>query len=156
MEDDKANCRAAKTWGNRIEQVQQINRLSESQVNMVHQATHTHTQHWTANTPIWSSTLECCALQRDTPTVQIHTHFGPSWLHSLIYHDIEELCEIWRALRQKKLLLVHVFTFTYDLNTWSILCSREKARTLDQNPNMLVRWISIMCIDDRIDGVEIA
>lgn len=36
------------------------------------------------------------------------------------------------------------------------MCSTEKPRAVVQNPNMLVRWISIMCIDDRIDGVEIA
>lgn len=36
------------------------------------------------------------------------------------------------------------------------MLQREKPRELDENPNMLVRWISIMCIDDRIDGVEIA
>ena len=39
----------------------------------------------------------------------------------------------------------------------SLLCSCHKHHTIDQNPNtMLVRWISIICIDDRIDDVEIA
>lgn len=47
--------------------------------------------------------------------------------------------------------------FTFDLDTWgNILCSTEEPGALDQNLNMLVRWISIMRIDDRIDGVEIA
>lgn len=32
----------------------------------------------------------------------------------------------------------------------------EEPRELAQNPNVLVRWVSIMCINDRIDGVEIA
>lgn len=36
-------------------------------------------------------------------------------------------------------------------------CAPQRDRgPLDENPNMPVRWISIMCIDDRIDGVEIA
>lgn len=38
----------------------------------------------------------------------------------------------------------------------NVLCSMGEPGAEDQNPNMLVRWISIMCIDDRIDGVEIA
>ena len=34
--------------------------------------------------------------------------------------------------------------------------SKEEPRHTDGSPNTLVRGIFIMCIDDRIDGVEIA
>lgn len=121
--------------------------------------TYTHTQN-TRQDCKHTKTMSWKTLKRGfVTTVKHHREAStksntlrPNWLHVHIYSWSAQLyiSKHFHSLNYPPPSL-------YDLDTWrKILCCTEKPRTAGQDPNMLVRWISIMCIDDRIDGVEIA
>lgn len=158
MEGDKAICIGLlKREATVSSRVHQINRQSELRGHGP--LTYTHTQNTRQDckhtkTMSWK-TLKCgfvTTVKHHERHLQSPTHWGPADSMFIFTHDLLNSTSVSTFI-----VLTIPPPSLYDLDTWrKILCCTEKPRTADQDPNMLVRWISIMCIDDRIDGVEIA